>query len=126
MDYQYDFVCTYKLMDTPEEQEQLYRVQMLQAFNLNVWNDQRINDIILNLFSLLYLNADFKTILQKARNNTNIVKFVETLNVEYTEDLIFISLFNYEYFDLLHRCIADILLQKAISPTHLTAIMNAL
>ena len=113
-------------MDTPEEQEQLYRVQMLQAFNLNVWNDERINDIILNLFSLLYLNADFKTILQKARNKTNIVKFVETLNVDYTEDLIFISLFNYEYFDLLHRCIADILLQKAISPTHLTTIMNAL
>jgi hypothetical protein len=126
MNYQFDFVCTYQLMDTPEDQEQLYRIQLLQAFELETWNEFEINDTIVELFSILYLNDDFKAIIKKARNNDNIVKMFETLNMEYTGDTIFTVLFNYEYFDLLHSCIGDILINKEIHPTHLTNIMNAL
>lgn len=126
MNYQYDFVCTYKLMDTPEDQEQLYRIQLLQAFELETWNEFEINDTIIELFSILYLNDDFKEIIKKARNNDNIVKMFETLNMEYTGDTIFTVLFNYEYFDLLHSCIGDILMNKVINPIHFTNIMNAL
>lgn len=126
MNYHYDFVCTYKLMDTPEDQEQLYRIQLLQAFGLDALNEFETNDIINKLFSILLLNSDFKIIIQKARNNDNIIKMFQTLNIEYREDLIFTILFNYEYFDLLHSCISDILMHNVIHPIHFNKIMNAL
>ena len=126
MNYQFDFVCTYKSMDTLEDQEQLYRIQLLQAFELENCNEFEINDTIIELFSILYLNDDFKAIIKKARINDNIVKMAETLNMECAEDNIFTVLFNYDYFDLLHSCIGDIFMNKVIHPTHLTNIMNAL
>lgn len=127
MIYQHDFICTYKLMDTPEEQEQLYRIQLLQAFDLQVWNEEQINDTIMELFSKLILNADFRNILEKAKENKEFQELFERLNIlGDDEDLIFTMLFKYEYFDLLHSCIADILMFDAVHPTHLTNILDAL
>jgi len=127
MVYQSDFICTYKLMDTPEDQDQLYRIQLLQAFDMQVWNEELINDTILELFSKLNLNADFKNILEKARDSKDINELFENLNiVDGEDDLIFTMLFKYEFFDLLHNCIADILMFDAVHPTHLTKFLDAL
>ena len=38
-----NFACTYKLHDE-EDQEDVYRAQFLQAFNLNEWDDNKINE----------------------------------------------------------------------------------
>ena len=111
MKYQHDFVCTYKLMDTPDEQEQLYRIQLLQAFELYDWDDAKVNDIIVEVFSILNLNSDFKAIIEKAIKNDHIIELFETLKITYTDDVVFTMLFKYEYFDLIHSFIADILMQ---------------
>lgn len=127
MVYQYDFICTYKLMDTPEDQEQLFRIQLLQAFDLHVWNEEQINNTIVELFTKLNSNADFKNILEKARDSKDINDLFQKLNMtDLEDDLIFTMLFKYEYFDLLHSCIADILMFDSIHPTHLTKILDAL
>ena len=126
MNYQHDFVCTYKLMDTPDDQEQLYRIQILQAFELDTWDDAKVNDTIIELFSILILNRDFKAIIQKAIKNDHIVELFQTLNLTCSEDLIFTMLFKYEYFDLIHSCIADILIHGKIHDVHLENIMAVL
>jgi len=126
MKYQHDFVCTYKLMDTPDEQEQLYRIQLLQAFELYDWDDAKVNDIIVELFSILNLNSDFKAIIEKAIKNDHIIELFETLKITYTDDVVFTMLFKYEYFDLIHSCIADILMHGEINPVHLENIMAVL
>ena len=126
MIYQPDFICTYKLMDTPEDQEQLYRIQLLQAFDLQTWNEEQINDTMIELFSLLVINADFKNILEKAKENKEIIDLFERLNIVNDDDLVFTMLFKYEYFDLLHSCIADILMFDSIHPIHLTKLLDAL
>ena len=126
MNYQHDFVCTYKLMDTPDEQEQLYRIQLLQAFELYDWDDLKVNDIIMKLFSTLDQNSGFKAIIEKATKNDHIIELFETLKLTYTADMVFTMLFKYEYFDLIHSCIADILMHGEIHPVHLENIMAVL
>jgi hypothetical protein len=114
-------------MDNPEDQEQLYRIQLLQAFDMQVWNEEQINHTIMEVFNIVILNADFKNILEKARDSKELIDLFKKLNIlDGEEDLIFTMLFKYEYFDLLHSCIADILLFDAVHPTHLTNMLDAL
>ena len=114
-------------MDTPEDQDQLYRIQLLQAFDMQVWNEDLINNTIIELFNTLNLTADFKNILEKARDSKDIKELFERLNIlDGEDDLIFTMLFKYEFFDLLHSCIADILMFDAVHPTHLTKFLDAL
>ena len=48
--YQTDFCCTYYLLKDEKEEgiELLYQLQLLQAFNLNLFDDKVINDMTKN------------------------------------------------------------------------------
>jgi hypothetical protein len=131
MNYQTDFLCTYKLMDTEDEQEQLYRIQLLQAFELPHWDDDKINSTILNLYRLVAKTDEFAKVFEKALANQNmqmlLLKFGDDINTN--EDnlfLIFTFLFNFTYFDLLHRCLCEYLRRKAIAPTILNKLLISL
>jgi len=131
MNYQTDFLCTYKLMDTEDEQEQLYRIQLLQAFELPHWDDDKINSTILNLYRLVSKTDEFAKVFEKALANQNmqmlLLKFGDDINTN--EDnlfLIFTFLFNFTYFDLLHRCLCEYLRRKAIAPTILNKLLISL
>jgi hypothetical protein len=126
MVYQYDFVCTYKWMETPEEQEDLYRIQLLQAFALETWDEEQINNTIIDLFVKVYDNEDFKTILEKAQENASMMEAFKSFEIVQTADLVFTMLFEYLYFDVLHSCIADVLMHGAVHPLHLTNMLTAL
>ena len=74
--YQTDFMCTYKLMeesdilsddedddctmDNKKYANMLYQMQLLQAFNLNVWKDDIIDKELKHLYSLCENNTQFK------------------------------------------------------------------
>jgi hypothetical protein len=129
--YQYDFICTYKLMDDESDQEQLYRIQLLQAFNLNEWNDMKINTIIKDLYMVLSRTEEFKEIFAKARANQSIIEMMDLFKLSGEErleenDIIFNLLFKFEYFDLLHRCIVDYLVNNNLSPKYVSNLMAAL
>ena len=59
MDEFYDvkMICTYPEIDD-ELQDDLYRIQFLQAFKLSEWNDQIINDKIEKIFNFLNNDID--------------------------------------------------------------------
>jgi hypothetical protein len=122
--YQADFICTYKFMDNEEDQDQLYRIQLLQAFDLNEWNDEKINTRIGELFQLV--SNEFKNIFIKARENKNINQILSIFNGDIDDDIIFKTLFNYDYFDLIHRCIVDYFLNSTISEKYINNLINAL
>ena len=126
--YQTDFICTYKLMDGEIDQEGLYRLQLLQAFNLEQWNDEIFSDTIVDIFSKMNTNTnkEFYLILEKARKNPSLTEMCELLDIPETEDFIFTMLFKFEYFDLLHRCIIDYLTHGSISEKHLNNMLEAL
>ena len=129
--YQADFICTYKLMENEYDQEQLYRIQLLQAFDLNEWNDEKINTIISDLYMVLN-NADLlKEVFIKARLNKNIMEMLDFLKLSGEirldeNDIIFSLLFKFEYFDLLHRCIVDYLINYTIAEKYIQNLLKAL
>jgi hypothetical protein len=126
--YQADFICTYKWMDDPEDQEQMYRIQLLQAFDLNEWNDDKINTTIQEIYTALAKTDELKNIYKKARQNTFIMETLSLFSHETVigDDIIFNLLFKFEYFDLLHRCIVDFLINGNVDEIYATKLLNAL
>ncbi len=129
--YQTDFVCTYKFMDDANDQEQMYRIQILQAFDLNEWNDDRINSIIGELYANIANVGEFKEIFNKARANKSVLEMLDLFQLSGEEqldenDIIFKILFKFEYFDLLHRCIVDYSINKSLSAKYMTNLLNEL
>ncbi len=94
--YQTDFLCTYKMIDN-EYTDYLYRIQLMQAFNMETWDDNVINSVCSKLY---------ETLIKK-----EIYKFINSIeNIENNDEkkrIIFSLLFKYEYFDLIHRCIIE-------------------
>ena len=125
--YQSDFICTYKFMDNDADQEQLYRIQILQAFDLNEWTDLTINTSIQELYAKL--SSEFKDIFIKARENKEVIEMLDLFKLSGEvdgDDIIFKLLFKFEYFDLLHRCIVDYLLHNTINSKYINNLLNAL
>lgn len=127
--FQTDFRCTYKRMLDPEEQENLYRIQLLQAFNMNNWNDDAINDTVTEIYRKISQDTDFKIIFVKAQNNKSLNEMLTLFNEDESieqNEIIFTMLFKYEYFDLLHRCISDYLREGQIKKDNFEMLINAL
>ena len=110
--YQTDFICTYKLMDD-EFTDDLYQIQILQAFNLERWDDNNINSLCFELYTLLTnSNSIFRDIIEKAKTNINIKNIYDSIidkDDENDDKIIFTLLFTYDYFDLFHKCICEYL-----------------
>ena len=131
--YQTDFICTYKMMDDQEAQDQLYRIQLQQAFNLEQWDDAEINSILEELLPILLSSSiDFKKIFIKAKENKNIVEVLTNTglldkdNENSNDDIIFKMLFTYDYFDLIHWCLCNYLRNGHVKQLHLDNLLNAL
>ena len=112
--YAADFICTYKMIeDDYEDSLMLYRLQLLQAFNLINFNDDIINKVSEDLY-------------EKYKNNEYILKLIESSNL--TENLtehfndrldnnltIFRSYFKYETFHLFHSILCSLENDKKIN-----------
>ncbi len=129
--YQADFICTYKMMDEPDDQEELYRIQLLQAFDVTDVDDEQINEITAELYAELANRPEFITIFNKARQNKSIIEMLDFLKLSGEErleenDIVFNLLFKFEYFDLLHRCIIDYLINEDVQEKHINNLLNVL
>jgi hypothetical protein len=126
--YLADFICTYKLMDELEDQEKLYCIQLLQAFGLDNWDDDIVNSSLVELYTEMKEDLNLQAILLK-------VSTVETLQLLITmaeaethsalekQMVLFNLLFQYEYFDLFHRCIIDFRINGLIRDKNLETIL---
>ena len=56
--YLTDFVCTYKLHEDSETDD-VYRLQFLQAFCLDNWDDEKIEKETKNLYETVTQKVDF-------------------------------------------------------------------
>lgn len=126
--YQTDFLCTYKLMSDLSYQDELYKIQLLQAFDLEQWNDDKVHEIIENIYSLMKNTNEMKQIIEKSKKNDNINTLLNNFNKSGNNDeyTIFTILFNFSTFDLLHRVIIDFLRNKKIEEIHLNKLLKAL
>jgi len=99
-------------MDTLEEQEKLYCIQLLQAFGLDTWDDTIVNTSLLELYLEMKEDANLEVILLKISNEESLQLLInmassETHSALDKQMILFNLLFQYNYFDLFHRCIID-------------------
>jgi hypothetical protein len=117
-------------MDDDSDQEEMYRIQLLQAFDLNEWNDAAITTTITELYAKLSCLPIFTEIFLKARENQYIIEMLDLIQLSgednLDDDVIFHLLFKFEFFDLLHRCIVDYLINNTIHEKYSNQLLDAL
>lgn len=121
--YQHDFICTYKL-HSPEDQPEMYRIQLLQAFELSAWDNEAMDKGTKEIFDRVGSHPDVKAIIDKARKSKCCESVI--MLVDSNDFTIFTTLFQYDLFDLLHRCICDVLSRKGVNPTHRDMLLKAM
>ena len=115
--YQADFICTYNEMDTPEDQEMLYQIQLLQAFDLKTWDDQKVKVTIEELYTAIESDPSIAVILEnmsKVEALQPIISMTPHTTKREKNLLLFSLLFQYEYFDWFHNCVIDFTHKGAI------------
>jgi hypothetical protein len=108
--YQADFICTYKEMDSPEDQEMMYKIQLLQAFDLPEWDDEKIHTTLDELYTTVTKDPFLQVILEKINKIDALQPIIEMTphkNKREKDLILFSLLYQFEYFDLFHNCIID-------------------
>jgi len=105
-----NFVCTYKLHED-DVKEDMYRMQFLQAFNLNNWNDEEINKETLALYNLCNKTKEFTALLDKMKQSDEL-KLLISIMGDNDNIVVFKCLFKFELFDLAHKYFCNIIEHK--------------
>lgn len=112
----YDFLCTYHLIENDENLSSIcYQNQLLQSFNLNNYDSQKIDDNILKLFNILRDDEEIIEILDILSNQIQIFKFLKQNNQKLDNSLIFQMLFAYDYFYLFHNSLIHYKTNKSLN-----------
>lgn len=117
-----DFICTYKQHDD-DISDDMYRTQFLQAFHLNEWDSEKIDNIVQKVFQ--DIEQDIKHIITFIKHNDcpsipSIKLFFPILD----DISIFQLLFVYDFFDLIHNCICEKYNNGSISTDTLNNLFN--
>ena len=100
--YNYDFICTYKSFDEDYYKKLCYQIQMLQALNINKYDEFVVTKNTENIYYFLkdYYEIDIIILVLKEKyKNSNLAFFINN-NIA-----LFQLLFSYNYFDVFHKCL---------------------
>jgi len=97
--YHADFICTYKLMDNDDDRNLMYQMQFLQAFGLRYFNEGEMSENVLQLYHELKDCNEIQEILEEGIKANPQMKM--------TNEIMFMCLFSYQFFDLFHKCLID-------------------
>ena len=94
-----DFICTYKLMDNDDDRNIMYQIQILQAFGMQKFDQDEINEKVLHLYQKLIDCNQVKEIIEEG------IKV--NVHMQLTHEIMFMCLFSYQFFELFHKCLID-------------------
>jgi len=112
INYNSEFLCTYKSMDEEYYQNLCYQIQILQALNISKYDDTIVSNHIEKIYYFLqnYYEIDIILLALKEKyKNSSISFFIENNN-----SALFQMLFSYEYFDIFHKCLSQYLRDKKL------------
>ena len=112
INYNSEFLCTYKNMDEEYYKTLCYQIQILQALNINNYDAMIVSNHIEKIYYFLqnYYEIDIILLILKEKyKNSSISFFIENSN-----SALFQILFSYEYFDIFHKCLCKYLIDKRI------------
>lgn len=103
--YNINFISTYKQFEDTEDSNICYKLQLLQAFNINDYNDNEdlLQKKMENIYKILRENKYLKEIFLLLEKKHPQLKFIN-YNVKNLENFIYLQiLFSYDYFYIFHR-----------------------
>ena len=115
--YNTDFICTYKLMGSEEDCKLMYQIQLLQAFGIDQMNEEIVNLELCKLFDKIKNCNTLSLIMEKYSKSEYIANILESLkpSEEDGKAFVFTVLFQYDYFDLIHKSLCEFLNTGIIS-----------
>ena len=115
--YNTDFICTYKLMGSEEDCKLMYQIQLLQAFGIDQMNEEIVNLELCKLFDKIKNCNTLSLIMEKYSKSEYIANIIKSLkpSEEDGRAFIFTVLFQYDYFDLIHKSLCEFLNTGIIS-----------
>ena len=102
--YDYDFLCTYKLHSDDDDKNLCYQLQLLQALKITNYDSMILATHIDKIGLFLQNNTELEAILlllKEKYKDTNIAYMIDEDN----SSTLFQLLFSYEYFDIFHKCL---------------------
>ena len=111
MEYNYDLVCTYhKILDI-DDSELLYRIQFLQVFNIDKYDDKIINSKVENLYN-------------KVKDNDIIINLMNSNHYFDDKIMAFMVLFSYKTFYMIQKLLTEIINNLEINNENLNQLIN--
>jgi uncharacterized metal-binding protein len=110
INYNSEFLCTYKSFTEEYYKTLCYQIQMLQALNINKYDEDIVSSYIEKIYYFLQNYYEINIILlalKEKYKSTSISFFIENNN-----SALFQLLFSYDYFDIFHKCLCQYLRDK--------------
>ena len=108
--YNYSFYCSYLDASANEhKQDTIYRQEILKAFNLMIYDHEKMMETIDSLYNKHKENTQIQEILKTLKENNKYSFLFNNF-----KDL-FTLLFSFEYFYYFHSCIAELEQSNSIS-----------
>jgi hypothetical protein len=102
----------------------LYQVQLLQAFKVVEWDDDKVGRVVDTLYTEMKSQQTIEHALRRLRENSQLAYLIHMGGDD--DESIFRLLFGYELFYLTHRCICEMRNNGSISDKSRDALMDKL
>ena len=100
-----DFICTYQIDTDEDEQEDIYRSQFLQAFDMEYWDDDIVNKKTEELFNKIKDIKEFDVTFDKLKNSKSNTLFLCIMGQD--KLTLFKLLFKFELFHITHSVLCS-------------------
>jgi hypothetical protein len=100
-----DFICTYQNHEDEYEQEDIYRSQFLQAFDMENWEDDIINKKTEEIFNKIKDIKEFDVVFDKLKNSKSNALFLWVMGQD--KLTLFKLLFKFELFHITHSVLCS-------------------
>ena len=121
--YQTNIICNYKQHDN-DDREDMYRIQFLQIFNLDSWDDNIINEISNDMYNKVKTSPDINYIINSAKKSDKLTTIIQFIGDD--DITIFKGLFQYDLLDLFHLCLCDLVNSNEIKTINKDNLINNL
>lgn len=109
--YDTDFICTYRLMETEDEEDNIsdlcYQKQILQVFGIEEYDSVKIGTIMDSIYDEIKGATGFVKMMGNIREKMykQLMFFTQSLQTsgDFTDRDIFVFVLGYEYFHLFHK-----------------------
>jgi hypothetical protein len=109
INYNLDFLCTYKSFNENYDSNLCYQIQLLQAFNMNKYDEFIINNNIEKTYLYLRDNEEIKKIINILSTKHGEILLMCENNKDLENIVLFQLVFSFDYFEIFHKCLVNFL-----------------